>query len=253
VVVQLPLPAADSVMRFRQAVTVNVTADGETHRFSRTIEGVRHLGLSRKVPLVPVARWRSGAAEEAGVPVPQLSVTANPSGIYVLIEVPPDLTADNVAGKPWGRLEVQLDGRKHAENGSLGSLGRVVAEIPHAEGTARVVQPVRTAVFGVRSSTKCAAESIISVVRSQSDGGRRIQFNMARVNLPEHEWSLDGAGQNDLGINIRLLLCDARTGGWSDAKTFVLTASAFPWADARSLTNLELRADPAAKWSLRIA
>jgi hypothetical protein len=253
IVLQLPLPPANGSARFRQVVTVNVTADGATQQFTRRIEGVQHLGLSKKVPLVPTARWRTGAAEDPTVVVPQLSITANLSGIYFLIEVPAEVTADEVAGKPWGRLEVQLDGRKPGENGTLGSVGRVIVELPHAEGRARVLQPVRAAVFGIRSSHQCAADSIIGVVRSQSDGGRRIQFNMARANLPEHEWSLDGAGQNDLGINVRLMLCDARTGSWSDAKTFVLTASAFPWADARSLTNLELRPDPAAKWSLRIA
>jgi len=253
VVIQLPLPAPDKELRFRQAITVKVTADGHPWPFTRRIEGVRHLGLNQRIPLVPLSRWRTGAAEEAGAPVPALTVTASHSGIFLRLEVPSGITADDVADKPWGRLEVQLDGRKAGDNGTLGSVGRVVMDIPRADERSLRIPQVRTAVFGVRSNTLCHPDSIVGSSVTQPDGARRIEFNMKRGNLFEHEWSLDGFGQNDLGINLRLLLCDARTGGFSEAKTWVLTASAFPWADARSLTTLELRPDPAPKWSLRIA
>lgn len=254
VVIQLPLPPAESTLRFRQAITVHVTSEGHTWPFTRQIEGVRHLGLQKKVPLVPLARWRNGAAEEPGAVVPQLTVRADQSGLYLLLEVPADIASDEVADKPWGWLEVQLDGRKAGDNGTLGSVGRIIMEIPRAEGRTRILhQPVRAAIFGVRSNAQCHPDSIVGKSLTSSDGARRIEFNMKRGNLTEHEWSLDGFGQNDLGINLRLQLTDARTGAWSEAKTWVLTASAFPWADARSLTTLELRADPAAKWSLRLA
>lgn len=252
VVVQLPLPSAAERVRFRQAVTVNVTCEGSTWPFVRRMEGVKHLGLKTKVPLVSLARWRTGV-EEPGAPAPQLTVSADQSGIYLLLEVPADITSDDVTDKPWGRLEVQLDGRKTDDNGTLGSVGRVVMEIPQAEGRTRIQQPVRAAVFGVRSNAVCHQDSIVGTSLTMSDGSRRIEFNMKRGNLLEHEWSLDGFGQNDLGINLRLQLTDARTGGWSDAKTWVLTASDFPRADARSLTVLELRPDPVPKWSLRMA
>lgn len=253
VVVQLPLPPAESTARFKQTVTVKVTADGVTHTFTRRIEGVRHLGLQTKVPLVPLSSWKSAAAEEAAAPAPGLTVRADPSGLYLLLEIPSDITGGEARDKPWGRLEVQLDGRKPEENGTFGSIGRVLMDIPRDDGRARIHQPVHAAAFGLRTNTQCHPDSIVGTSLTQSDGARRIQFNMKRANLLEHEWSLDGLGQNILGINIRLILPDPATGAWSEAHAWVLTASAFPWADARSLTALELRPKPAARWSLRIA
>jgi hypothetical protein len=253
VVIHLPLPATETELRFRQAVTVHVTADGHSWPFTRRIEGVRHLGLNRKTALVQLAGWRAGNTGEASSPSPEVSVRADLNGIYMALQIPAALESDEVPDKPWGRLEVQFDGRGPGENGTLGSVGRVVMEFPRADGRARILQPLRAAVFGVRSNAQCHPDSIVGSSVMQADGSRRIEFNMKRGNLLEHEWSLDGFGQNVLGMNLRLLLGDARTGGWSEARTWVLAGSPFPWADARSLTALELRTDPAPKWSLRIS
>ena len=50
-------------------------------------------------------------------------MTAYMSGVFLLIEVPADAVSAVVEGKPWGRLEVQLDGREADENGTLGCVG----------------------------------------------------------------------------------------------------------------------------------
>jgi hypothetical protein len=125
-------------------------------------------------------------------------------------------------------------------------------EIPRDDRPGNVLLPVRTAVFGYGDANQCMPGSFRNRVTTRPDGGRRIEFNMARANLKEHEWSLDGGGQNDLGVNLRLFLCDGKAGGFSEAKTFVLSASGFPVSDARSLTLLELHRNPAVRWSLRI-
>ncbi len=250
--VRLPLPPAESAFRFKDVVVLNATAEGHTWQFSRRIEGVRHCGLGQKLPLVPLSRWRGKAtAEDAAAAIAQLTVTAHVNGVFFSIELPADAVSAPMEGKPWGRLEVQMDGRKAGANGTLGSVGNVVLELPREDGKGRLL-PVRSAVFGYGNASLCKPGSFIHRITTRPDGGRRIEFSMHKANFLEHEWSLDGAGQSDLGINVRLFLCDAGTGGSSDAATGVLTASSFPPADARSLTLLELRGNPAARWSLRI-
>jgi hypothetical protein len=75
---------------------------------------------------------------------------------------------------------------------------------------------------------------------------------MKRGNLVHHEWSLDGSGQSDLGINVRIFLCEAAAGGLSPGRAGALAASGFSPYDGRSLTAFELRANPAVRWSLRV-
>ncbi len=250
--VSLPLPPPESTFRFKDTVVLRASAAGRTWEFTRGIEGVRHAGLGRKMPLVPLSRWRGKAtAEDAAAAGSQLTVTAAAKGVFFQIEVPADASSAVVEGKPWGRLEVQLDGRKAGENGTLGCVGSIVIELPRQDGPGRIL-PVRPAVFGNGYAYPYDAKGFRAQVRTAPDGSRRIEFNMARIFLQHHEWSLDGAGQSDLGINVRLFLCDSSTGGFSDAATSVLAASTFPPADARSLTLLELRGNPAARWSLRI-
>ncbi len=251
VAIELPLPPVEKEVRLRQTITLRIKADGHAWPFSRLVEAVRHIGLNQRTPLAELAALRQGAAPAAAAP--EFIFRADANGLYMAVEIPAALTSDEVNGKPWGRLEVQFDGRKTGENGTLGSVGRVVMEIPRADGRARILQPVRAAVFGVPGSALCHPDSIVGSAATRPDGSRRLEFNMKRGNLMDHEWSLDGFGQTDLGMNLRLLLCDARNGGWSDAKTWVLAGPSFPWADARSLTTLELRTDPAPRWSLRIA
>jgi hypothetical protein len=127
----------------------------------------------------------------------------------------------------------------------------VVVEIPHESGRGHIL-PVSPFAFGRFYPSLYDPDGFRAPVTVLPDGGRRIEFNMARKFLPGHGWSLDGSGQSDLGINVRLFLYDAKSGAFSEAKTFVLTASGFSPADARSLTLLELRSKPAERWSLRI-
>lgn len=250
---RLPLPAIDdAALRFRNTVTVDATVNGRTARFTRHVEGVRHLGLTQKVPLVPLRQWRAlPAPGETIAPGPQLKIQADPKAVYFQIDIPADIAADVVEGKPWGRLEVQIDGRKTGENGKLGAVGTLVIEIPHEEGACRLL-PVKPAVFGNGYAYPYDPRGFRAVVRVKPDGSRTVEFSMVRVFLKHHEWSLDGGGQADLGINVRLALWDAVTGGPGEARTFTLTASKFPSADARSLTLLELRSQPAPRWSMRI-
>ncbi|HWB02399.1 MAG TPA: SGNH/GDSL hydrolase family protein [Verrucomicrobiales bacterium] len=250
--VRVPLPPADGAFRFKHIITIIAAAGSQRWKFTRRIEGVRHAGLQQKLPLVPLARWRGDvSSENAASTGASLSIQAHTTGIFFLIDVPAENSSAIIEGKPWGRLEVQMDGRPAGENGTLGCVGRVVVEIPHENGRGRVL-PVRPFAFGRFYPFPYDPNGFICPVTTLPDGGRRIEFNMTRKFLPAHGWSLDGSGQNDLGINLRLFLCDPNTGGYSEAKTFVLTASSFPSADARSLTVLELRDKPAARWSLRI-
>jgi hypothetical protein len=209
--------------------------------------------LNQKLPLVPLSRWKGRASpEDAAAAGAHVTILADQTAIYFLIDVPAETRSDEVTDKPWGRLEVQIDGRRPGKNGTLGFAGTVVMEIPRDDRPGNVLLPVRTAVFGYGDANQCMPGSFRNRVTTRPDGGRRIEFNMARANLKEHEWSLDGGGQNDLGVNLRLFLCDGKAGGFSEAKTFVLSASGFPVSDARSLTLLELHRNPAVRWSLRI-
>lgn len=248
---RIALPPVAGAFRFKDNVVLNVTSEGHTWKFTRRVEGVRHIGLKDRFPLVPLAKWQGKPSpEDTAAAGAFLKVQADQKAIYFQIEVPAATVSDVVEGKPWGRLEVQIDGRKAGENGTMGCVGTMVVEVPYEEGACRLL-PVKPAVFGNGYAYPYDLSGFRRLVKVNTDG-RVIQFNMVRVFLQHHEWSLDGSGQNDLGINVRLALCDEKAGGFTAARTYVLSASAFPSADARSLTLLELRGNPAARWSLRI-
>ena len=247
---RLALPDPAAAFRFKESVRVEIPVAGKVIGFERSIEGVRHGGLNQLLPLVPLAAWGARPAADPGV-FGTASVQADLEGIYFIVEVPPETVSDDVAGKPWAALEVQMDGRGEAANGTFGCIGKIAMDVPREDGPVKV-KAVRPAAFGEGYAYQYHPDSFRARVETRPDGTRRIEFTMKRGNLVHHEWSLDGSGQSDLGINVRIFLCEAAAGGLSAGRAGALAASGFSPYDGRSLTAFELRANPAVRWSLRV-
>lgn len=242
----LPDPATT---RFRETAAVEITLPDRTMRFTRHVEGVRYLGIEQRTPLVAQEPWLAGTAP----PAPDVFVTpfADSRGIYFIVEMPATGSSPKAGGTPWGSVEVQIDGRKPGENGTLGFVDRLSAVLPWADGPV-ALRKLRPAVFGNGYHFDYHPDGFRVSATTRPDGSRRIEFNIARVNLTQHEWSLDGSGQSTLGFNLRVNRFDPATGQVDPASTRTITASGFGGTDARSLTVLELSRTPAARWSLRV-
>ena len=244
---RLALPDPVATLRFASTVAVQITLPDRALRFERHLEGVRHLGLEQRIPLKP--------AEAAGTATPgaETAVTAfaDARGVYFFIDAPSTSGSAGKPGSPWGIVDVQIDGRKAGENGALGFVDRLSATIPWTDGPI-ALRKIRPAVFGHTYHYDYHPDGFRVSATTRPDGSRRIEFNIARVNLPQHEWSLDGSGQNLLGFNLRVTRHDPVTGLPIPSQTQILTSSAFGGTDARSLTILELSRTPSPRWSLRV-
>ena len=247
--VRLTLPDPATAARFQDSVVIVFTLPDRTVRFTRRIEGVRHVGLEQRFPLVAPDPWLAGKP----APEPDTWVTpfADARGLYFIVDIPNASSAAMPAGMPWGGIDVQLDGRKAGENGTAGFVDRLSAPLPTADGPVPL-RKVRPAVFGEGYHFDYHPDGFRVSATTRPDGSRRIEFNIARVNLAQHEWSLDGSGQSTLGFNLRISRNDAITGQADPAATRVITATPYGVTDARSLTILELSRTPAPRWSLRV-
>ena len=247
--VRLALPDAAALPRFRENVSILITLPDKKLRFIHRLEGVRQLGIEQRFPLVALDPWTNNQPS----PPADTWVTpfADARGIYFIFEMANASSAALPSGMNWGSIEVQLDGRKAGENGGAGFVDRLVAPLPTSDGPT-ALRKIRPAVFGEGYNFNYHPDGFRVTATTRPDGSRRIEFNIARVNLIQHEWSLDGSGQNTLGINIRLTRNDPVTGQIDPAATRVLSASGFGATDARSLTALELSRTPAARWSVRV-
>jgi lysophospholipase L1-like esterase len=246
---RLALPDPAGTLRFDSTVALQITLPDRALRFERHVEGVRHLGLEQRIPLKPAdpspAASPDAAAETA------LTAFADARGLYFFIDAPSTSGSAGKPGSSWGIVDVQIDGRKAGENGTLGFVDRLSATIPWTDGPI-ALRKIRPAAFGHPYHYDYHPDGFRVSATTRPDGSRRIEFNIARVNLVQHEWSLDGSGQNSLGFNVRVTRHDPVTGRYIPAQTQILTGSAFGVTDARSLTLLELSRTPSTRWSLRI-
>lgn len=249
---RLTLPDALKSVRFLEKVTVSLELDDQSVEFSHLVEGVRYAGLKQPLPMVVMNKWNAPAPDnDPDATGATLTVLADQDGIWFFVDVPPGTAPGKMDARPWGSVEVQMDGRNASENGTLGFVDRLLADIPWQDGYA-TVRRVRPATFGTGYNMPYEPRGFLAKVQTRPDGSRRIEFAIMRSNLRYHEWSLDGSGQNTLGFNVRLGIPDPAGQGMDASKSCAVTNTDFPWADARGLTVLELSPTPAARWSLRI-
>ncbi len=246
---RLALPDTASLDRFLEFVTVETVLPDRTLQFTHTVEGVRYIGLEQRMPLVQAAHWQPGTP----APEPDAWVTpfADAGGIYFVVEFPASSSPTGTQEHGWGGMEVQLDGRKASENGTLGFVDRISTSLPWEDGPV-AIRKVRPAAFGHTYFLEYHPDGFRVIATTKADGSRRLEFNIARVNLAQHEWSLDGSGQNTLGFNLRISRSDPVTGALDPATTRSISSSGFGGTDARSLAVLELSRTPSKRWSLRV-
>ncbi len=240
VVVPLRLPVPDAggkEPRFVESLVLNYKSSVGEQSFTTEISGVRHLGLDSRIALT----GGGGAA-------PVARISADLHGFYLSIAVPSSLSGPPVASKRYATLELQVDGRGTQENGTLGNIGKIVADYPREDAEVKV-RTVRPAALGkgYALDPEKLGPYFRPSVTTRANGDRELVFNFSRQLLTLHEWSLDGSGQNTVGLNIRLILYST-TGN----QVFTLCASNFPHADGRSLTLVELTTRPSDRWSVRV-
>ena len=246
---RLALPDSAAAPRFQNLVRLSFVLPDRTVCFTRHLEGVRHIGIEQRFPLVsPTAASPDGTPTE---PDTYVTPYADAQGLYFFIDLPNSSSAALPPGAAWGGVDVQLDGRKPNLNGTAGFIDRLIATLPAADGPV-ALRKIRPATFGEGYNFDYHPDGFRVTATTRADGSRRIEFNIARVNLAAHEWSLDGSGQSTLGFNLRLTRNDPATGRSDPASTRVITANGFGLTDARSLTVLELSRTPAPRWSIRV-
>lgn len=245
---RLMLPETSAAPRFSELATVTVSFPRDTGprevAFRRRVEGTRHLGLEQRIPL-------QNPNNPSTDPDTFVTPFADARGIYFIIESPASGGNSGAAGSPWGVVDVQLDGRKAGENGTAGFVDRLSATIPWSDGPV-ALRKVRPAVFGSSYFYDYHPDGFRVTANTRADSSRRIEFNIARVNLIQHEWSLDGSGQASLGFNLRIGRTDPVSGQPDPDGVRVIASSPFGGNDARSLTQLELSRTPAPRWSVRV-
>lgn len=259
---ELPLeltlpPAEGDVWRFRETVAVTLEADGRQVRYERGIEAVRHLGLEQRIPLTgAVAPPYSEAS--AVEPAAWVTISANAHGIYFVVDIPPGAVSGRTEVVDWGSIRIQLDGRGPSANGGAGFVDRLDADIPWSDGPLKLNR-VRPAVFGETYRQDFYHPGWVGVrhafpatVSTRPNGARRVEFSVARAVLDQHDWSLDGRGQNQLGFNLHLAFADPSLQSFNPAATCHISRSGIAFNDPRSLTALELTRSPSPGWSIRI-
>lgn len=248
---RLALPDLAKSSRFLEKITVTVETGENSMEFEHEVEGVKYVGLEQRFPMVPLDKWTGPAPDNnPEAAAAWLTAQADSTGLWFFLDVPSSVMPGRLEGRPWGTVEVQLDGRKAPENGTAGFVDRLTADVPWEDGEVPI-RKVRPAVFGIGYNFDYTPGSFRSRVVTKADGSRRIEFAILRGNLVHHEWSLDGQGQNTLGFNVRLTVPDP-AGAANPAQSSAVSLSGFSSSDARSLTVLELSRSPSSRWSLRV-
>jgi|GEM_PF-7119408 len=240
---RLPLPDAATTPRIQETARLELQLPDRTLSFTHNISGLPYLGTKKRLPLISLD-------QPTAEPDSWVTPIADSRGLYFIMEFPAT-SSPGAANTSWGIIDLQLDGRNARENGTPGFVDRLTATIPWQDGPV-ALRKIRPAVFGHTYHYEYNPAGFRVLATTKADGTRRIEFNVARVNLTQHEWSLDGSGQNTLGCNLRISRNDPATNQPSPASTRVIALPSFGGTDARSLTVLELSYSPAHRWSLRV-
>ena len=246
---RLAFPDPTATSRFSRMVSVSIALPDRTLRFERLVEGVQHIEAGKRFPLISIA------PPAPGTPIPDPDTLITPvvdsGGLYIRIEAPSAGGSAGKADQPWGIIDVQLDGRKAGENGSAGFVDRLNATIPWSDGPV-TLRKIRPSVFGETYFLDYSQNGFKVTATTMPDGSRRIEFNIARVNLLQHEWSLEGSGQYLIGFSVRVSRVDPLTGEFNPALTRVVANSPYGATDARSLTPLDISRNPSSRWSVKL-
>ncbi len=240
---RLPLPDSATTPRLQETARLELQLPDRTLSFTHNISGLPYLGIEKRLPLI-------SPDQPTAEPDSWVTPFADAGGLYFIMDFPAT-SSPGAANTAWGIVDLQLDGRNARENGTPGFVDRLTATIPWQDGPV-ALRRIRPAVFGHTYHYDYHPDGFRVTATTKADGTRRIEFNVARVNLIHHEWSLDGSGQNTLGCNLRVSRNDPATNQPSPAATRVIALPGFGGTDARSLTVLELSRTPAHRWSLRV-
>ncbi len=261
VTLKLPLPDAEGAAAFKSLLTLRLVAAQATYAFSRELELAPDLlldhperQLHRRVALVNRARHQAdvpaAAADALGV---NFSCQADPSGLYVIFDLPP-VDLNRKSAQPSARIALTIDARDATHRGTPGACEHLLLSVPWRDGKFGP-DPVLTGLFGRGYDRELDARWFLGSVTTQSNNRRQVRLSIPRAYFYLHGWDLKGGKQSTLGINTLVQLIDfaddTAPGNYPLERSYSLVSPGLPRADAQSLGVLNLAAQ-SATWSARI-
>lgn len=219
-------------------VKVEVTANGATLHWERSIEYTPNIGLKQELHLVPLGETKARV---------RLRADADPTSLFLIF----DMTGVELESSPDGtaiQLEVSLDARSYGKRLAFGAVEPLLIRCGAADG-AGVAAKIAPWAFGTGYGMVYDPKYVRCQLNSGSNGARRLTVTLPRAYLYLHEWAL-GNGNSELGINTRLSFW--HNGGFKPESTFSITNNLRPDTDAEGLATLELTDEPTSRWTVVI-
>ncbi len=217
-------------------VKVDVTANGVTLHWERSIEYTPNIGLKQEIHLVPLGETKARV---------RLRADADPTSLFLTF----DMTGVELESSPDGtaiQLEISLDARSYGKRLTFGAVDSVLIRSGASDG-AGVAARIAPWAFGTGYGMVYDPKYVRCQLNSGSNGARRLAITLPRAYLYLHEWAL-GNGNSEVGINTRLSFW--HNGGFKPEATFSITNNLRPDTDAEGLSVLELTDEPTSRWTV---
>lgn len=257
---EFPIAEKAEVIRFKEAVELQVTVAGKSFVFFREVEATQDLYLGEKVALAHDEYYTAGTrglkVDPAAKEAVNLRVDADQDDLYLTL----DLEGIQLLKIPNGVsmvVEVALDGRPQKENRRFGFVDYLRISFGSGDGPGSVSNP-RVGIFGNGYNQLIDPVGIRNVLKTEGNSSQKLEIRVPRIYLYRHEWKLGEPGQT-LGVNAWVSLGavgsdPSRPTDFPADRRWVLASSSLYYRDARSLISLHLgkRADAAPTWSVRL-
>ncbi|MBL9131632.1 MAG: SGNH/GDSL hydrolase family protein, partial [Verrucomicrobiaceae bacterium] len=184
---------ADSPVRQKVPLGLQIDLGGQKNDFTRQIEIVRNLGLKQPVPLSAADGKETAAKLQFDADGQKLFVTCELNGL--------DLIDDGDTGRAFDAT-LQLDARRYGQRLTPGATAAIRIHGKASDGDV-TVEKLAVWAFGTGYAANYDEKEIKAAVTSTPDGLRRLTISLPRSYLYDHEWALNN-GNSQLGVNFTL-------------------------------------------------